>query len=335
MTRDGTSDAPGRVCPVHYRYRPGELARAPRVRADTVWVVGGLYGNLEALHAIRSQVEAERATGGRVALVFNGDFHWFDADPDDYLAVQRAVEAERAIAGNVELELSQPASGAGCGCAYPGFVDDATVDRSNRIIERLRTNVNEVRGLRDALAGLPRLLRLVVGGAITGVIHGDPESVAGWRFAFESITDPARPLSAAQVRAWADESGVDAFACSHTCLPWAASFGDIVVINNGSAGMPNFSGDPRVLVTRIAGDGSRHADSLYAIERSGVCWEAVAVTYDVEAWLQRFRRTWPPWSPAYESYHGRMTRGPEHDLAAVVALANAHSKRGRSRMALT
>jgi predicted phosphodiesterase len=285
-------------------------------------VVGGLYGNIEALHAIRAQIEAERATGRRVVLVFNGDFHWFDAVPDDCLAIERAVQAERAIAGNVELELSQPASGAGCGCAYPGFVDDATVDRSNRIIERLRANVNEVRGLRDPLVGLPRLLRLAVGGTITGVIHGDPESVAGWRFAFESVTDPAHPLSAAQVRAWADETGVDAFACSHTCLPWAASFGDIVVINNGSAGMPNFSGDPRVLVTRIAGDGSRHADSLYAIERSGVCWEAVAVTYDVEAWLRRFRRIWPPGSPAHESYHGRMTRGPEHDLEAVKALAN-------------
>lgn len=317
------SDGPGRVCPVHYRYQRGELGRAPRVRADTAWVVGGLYGNVEALHAIRAQVEAERATGRRAALVFNGDFHWFDADPDDCLAIQRAVQAERAIAGNVELELAQPEPGAGCGCAYPGFVDDATVDRSNRIIGRLRANVNEVRDLRDSLVGLPRLLRLAVGGTITGVIHGDPESVAGWRFAFERVTDPAHPLSTAQVRAWANESGVDAFACSHTCLPWAAPFGDIVVINNGSAGMPNFSGDPRVLVTRIAGDASPHPDSLYAIEKDGVRWEAVAVAYDVDAWLQRFRRIWPPGSPAYESYHGRMTRGPEHDLDAVKALVNA------------
>jgi hypothetical protein len=40
--------------------------------------------------------------------------------------------------GNVETELSDPVDGAGCGCAYPDWVDEGTVARSNRIIERLR-----------------------------------------------------------------------------------------------------------------------------------------------------------------------------------------------------
>jgi len=29
----------------------------------------------------------ERSAGTRVALVFNGDFHWFDAHPEDFAAV--------------------------------------------------------------------------------------------------------------------------------------------------------------------------------------------------------------------------------------------------------
>lgn len=284
-------------------------------------MVGGLYGNVEALDAIVARVAAERAAGKDAALVFNGDFHWFDADPDDYLAVQRVVRDAHAVSGNVELELADPHAGAGCGCAYPAFVDDAVVSRSNRIIERLRENVIAVRDRYGALDDLPRLLRLEVGGAVTGILHGDPEEVAGWRFAWESVTDSAAPLSTDQVRTWAEAGAVDAFACTHTCLPWAARFGDTVVINNGSAGMPNFAGDPRVLVTRIAADASRHPDALYGIERNGVRWEAVAVEFDTAAWLERFQRTWARGSPAYESYYERITRGPDHHLDRVTALA--------------
>lgn len=311
------SDAPGRSCPLHYRHRPGELARADEIEAEVAWVAGGLYGNPEALAAIRRAVAAERARGRRTALVFNGDFHWFDADPGDFAPLQDAVLAEHAIAGNVELELAQPDPGAGCGCAYPDFVDDVTVARSNRIIERLRDTAEAVPRARERLATLPRLLRLRVGDTVTGVIHGDPESVAGWQFAIEHVTDPQRPLPPEQVAAWAADGRVDAFACSHTCLPWAARLDDIVVINNGSAGMPNFRGDPRILVTRIAGAGHAHPQALYAIEDHGVRWEAVAVEYDSEAWWRRFLSTWPDGSPAHASYADRILHGPAFEPPAA------------------
>lgn len=35
----------GRVCPVRYRYGPGAIAGAPERLAETVYVIGGLYGN--------------------------------------------------------------------------------------------------------------------------------------------------------------------------------------------------------------------------------------------------------------------------------------------------
>ena len=37
---------PGRVCPVEYRYPPKVFDRAPEIVADTLYVVGGLYGNV-------------------------------------------------------------------------------------------------------------------------------------------------------------------------------------------------------------------------------------------------------------------------------------------------
>ena len=317
------TDAPGRSCPLHYRYRPGELARAETVAADVAWVVGGLYGNVDALAAIGERVEAERAGGARVALVFNGDFHWFDADAADFATVQAAALGERAIAGNVELELAQPDPGAGCGCAYPEFVDDATVECSNRIIERLQATAAALPRARDRLAALPRLLRLEVADSVTGIIHGDPESLAGWRFSIERATDPERPLAADTVSAWARDARVDAFACSHTCLPWAARFDGTVVINNGSAGMPNFAGDPRVVVTRVAPADSVHPEALYGRQRGNTRWDAVAIAYDSDAWWRRFRRTWPEGSPAHASYARRILHGPRFTPADAVPRVGA------------
>ena len=309
---------PGRSCPLHYRYRPDELAGAETIAADSAWIVGGLYGNVEALATIVAQVQRERASGARVALVFNGDFHWFDIDPADFATVQDAVLAERAITGNIELELAQPDPAAGCGCAYPDFVDQGTVERSNRIIERLQATAATLPGARERLAALPRLLRVQVGGTVTGIIHGDPGSIAGWQFAIESVNDVERPLAASTVTTWAGAARVGAFACTHTCLPWAARFGDVAVINNGSAGMPNFAGDPRGIVTRIAGTGQAHAQALYAVEHGATRWEAIAVDYDHARWWQRFLRAWPEGSPAHRSYARRIRQGPAFTPAQAV-----------------
>ncbi len=64
---------PGRSCPLHYRYTPEALAREPDLRAATLYVIGGLYGNWPALEAITALAEQERDP---VTLVFNGDFNW-------------------------------------------------------------------------------------------------------------------------------------------------------------------------------------------------------------------------------------------------------------------
>ena len=68
---------PGRTCPTAYRYSPRVFDRAPEIEADTLYVAGGLYGNVEALAAIAALAAREP---GPVTLVFNGDFHWFDVD---------------------------------------------------------------------------------------------------------------------------------------------------------------------------------------------------------------------------------------------------------------
>ena len=91
---------PGRACPLDYRYTPQAIAAAPPLEADVLWVVGGLYGNTEALATLSRLVDAE--TAARVEVVLNGDFHWFDASPDAFSAVAAGTAGWRAMRGNVE-----------------------------------------------------------------------------------------------------------------------------------------------------------------------------------------------------------------------------------------
>ena len=45
-------DRRGRSCPLAYRYQPEALAGPAQLEADTLYVVGGLYGNPAALAAV-------------------------------------------------------------------------------------------------------------------------------------------------------------------------------------------------------------------------------------------------------------------------------------------
>jgi len=143
---------PGRSCPLRYRYGAGAIARAPERAAETLYVAGGLYGNLPALDAIEALAAAERRA---VTVCFNGDFNWFDVDDGGFRAVNERVRAHDAIAGNVEAELVADDAGHGCGCAYPDSVEQTLVDRSNRIHARLRECASRHADILAWLATLP------------------------------------------------------------------------------------------------------------------------------------------------------------------------------------
>src|SRR5579872_1279701 len=60
--RTGSSgSAAGRNCPLDYTYDPAVFARPADFSAQVLYVVGGLYGNLPAAHAIERLAGAERA----------------------------------------------------------------------------------------------------------------------------------------------------------------------------------------------------------------------------------------------------------------------------------
>lgn len=155
----------------------------------------------------------------------------------------------------------------------------------------------------------------------------------GWRLAVE-LQEPLdhalraklgcseAATSHSQIRAWGEAAGVQALLCTHTCLPFfqdvpttreSANAPDngLVVCNNGSAGMPNFSGLTFGLATRVSSDPGIPHDSLYGLLHRGLRYDAIAISYDQEAWLGQFQSLWPKGSAAYESYYNRIRYGPE------------------------
>ncbi|MGE3993293.1 hypothetical protein [Pseudorhodoplanes sp.] len=295
-------EPPGRSCPADYATNPADLRRAADITAQSIYVVGGLYGNAFALDAIEALASAEKTT---VQLVFNGDAHWFDAEHDIFADLDRRMEQYPSIAGNIEMEIARNRDvGAGCGCAYPPYVDDGVVERSNAILEGLREIVP--RRCRSRLHALPKTLVACVGTLRIGIVHGDPISVAGWRFATEHLDDQS-------IRTWLngvkDASDVDVFASTHTCGAVMRDFdlpsGRLAIANNGSAGMSNFSNDRRGLITRISLDPSPHP-TAYGMQRGEVFIDALPVAFDYTRFVDQFDRVWPEGSPAAISYRRRI-----------------------------
>ena len=349
----------GRSCPLHYRYSPAQLAHGHTEPLDVLYVVGGLYGNALALDSALAAYEQEQ---GRKQLVFNGDFHWFDADPKVFARIEAGVSCHTALRGNVETELAlfephhdQQANDVGCGCAYPDWVDDATVQRSNRIMQRLASTTNAQQ--RERLANLPMLLRAQVGQLAIGLVHGDAESLAGWGFAQENLHAQPQTESSEQhlanIRNWFQTAEVDLFACSHTCLPVIKGLSPTKtharhawICNNGAAGMPNFKRDtsPRLpshqnrpsypqhgLLTRIATSpytGSRAhlglgLDSDLAPasrEQAHYHLDLIDIPVDLSAQRNAFVQQWPEGCDAYRSYDRRITAGPDYHPEQVIRI---------------
>ena len=314
---------PGRSCPLNYRYRPSVFARDVDLVAETVYVIGGLYGNLPALTAIIALAAKEVVPP---TLVFNGDFHWFDTDPHTFAAINAAVLEHTALRGNVETELRADADDAGCGCAYPDYVDDADVERSNEIMRALRRTAAQFPHEIARLAALPMHLVVQVGGQRIGIVHGDAESLAGWRFAHDSLHEPDNVAWLMDVCTSAHLAG---FASSHTCLPTFRQFGDgktgAFVINNGAAGMPNFGGTHYGLISRLSNRPAPDGWSQYGRQFGAMFVDAIPVHYDQAAFKAHFLADWPTGSPAHISYFSRIINGPAYAPPHALGLIRAAS----------
>ncbi len=308
------AERPGRSCPLAYRYLPSVLAREPELVADTVYVVGGLYGNPFALDAVLELAGAER---GPTTLVFNGDFNWFNVDPPCFSAINEEVLRHRALRGNVETELAADSGETGCGCAYPDWVDEEDVDRSNTMMRRLRETAGAFPLLRERLTALPMHLVARVGDARIGVVHGDASSLSGWTYSERALAGEA---ALSRLCDDLETARLDVIASTHTCLPVTATVmtarGRAALFNNGAAGMPNFRGTRFGLVTRISVHPA--SDAIYGTRLRSVHLDAVPVHYDHARWAKAFIANWPQGTAGHASYFGRITNGPDYEIDAAM-----------------
>ena len=316
---------PGRTCPLRYRYVPEVFASGAALRAETIYVVGGLYGNVESLRCVLEMKRAEEdATSSRVHLLFNGDFNWFDCDAESFREINEAVLLHAALTGNVEAELDSDENG--CGCSYPAYVEAQVVDRSNAIMQRLRERAAGFADLRARLAALPMRCSVEVGGQRIGVVHGDPESLSGWSLAWEVMPvpgasrrrDASELTSPERIAQYFERAQVSAFASTHTGYAFAQDFrvggARCLVINNGAAGLPNFRGTSFGVLTRISSRLEVPGESLYGTTLGSTRFDALPIHYDQAAWARRFLANWPEGSPGHQGYFKRIAQGPEFSV---------------------
>lgn len=309
-----TDHIAGRSCPLGYGYSPEVFMRPPELLASTLYVIGGLYGNPFALDTVEALASHEAEAP---QMVFNGDFHWFDLMPEVFADIHQRVMQHAVVRGNVETELATDDDVADCGCAYPADVSDDDVARSNHIITALRETASVALGSeRASMAALPMHLLAQVGPARIGIVHGDATSLAGWDFSRHLLDDPSRRGLNEQ---FFRKSDVSIFASSHTCAPLLRRFAfdgrACGIINNGAAGMPNFSGTQCGLVSRISLTSAPSTlkvvhQRVFRIDDIDLYVAAIALDYDHAAWHARFVGDWPAGSAANSSYLQRIEQGP-------------------------
>ncbi len=292
----------GRTCPTDYRLPADAFSAPASLACKVLYVIGGLYGNRQALDVIERKLASEPGA----AAVFNGDAHWFDCDPAIFSDIEQRLQRHHPLRGNVETELARSGDAFGCGCAYPEQTSADTVEHSNRIHQQLQQTVDSLPGMAEQLGKRAAWLVAEVAGEPVGITHGDEQSLAGWQCDHAALQRDERQQ---QLNVWFDQQGIRVLACSHTCSPAALSTGQWAVINNGAAGMPNFNNGRYGLLTRIAPTPS--ASAIYRAHVGKLVIEALPVNYDQQTFAAEFAHQWPADSPAAVAYGQRIKHGTD------------------------
>jgi len=252
------------------------------VVCDTVYVVGGLFGNEHALDAVEAMAGAEI---GRVEIVFAGDAHLLDVAPDAFARLERRLDGYPAIRGAVERRLI----GALPGLPPPlGAAEDAFSDIVDTLTPAFRRDAETAERLRR----LPDRFVCDVGGRRIHV--GLPEG----RTAGAVTVHPF--LAEAEIR------------------PETAG---IVTVFGGTAGIGNFWGDPRGVLTRVSVRRSPHA-AAYGMRSDGLFVDALHVPYDRTAALAAFDAAWPSDRAGVSDLRNRMARGGPNAISRAMPQAS-------------
>ncbi|MEI0560020.1 hypothetical protein R4L22_00380 [Brachyspira pilosicoli] len=299
------------ICPSDYALDKDSFKKVININNSTLYIVGGLYGNIESLKEINKMIENEKDKD--ILLIFNGDMHWFDKSADDFKKIEDMSENSQKLLGNVEKELFREGDYNGCGCSYPSYVSDDIVNRSNIIHKELKKVMDILPKYKNILSGRKKNITVEMMGQKIAITHGDEKSLSGWECSNESLERYERQN---ELDNWFIENDIDILASTHTCFPAAVKLKNGIVINNGAAGMPNFKGKLYGLITRISN--SVNENAVYRDRINNLYAEAVPVRYDNDRFLKWFDNLWPLGSEASVSYRDRIINGTEYGIEKAV-----------------
>jgi predicted phosphodiesterase len=228
---------------------------------------GGIYSNYLALAAAH-----DLARSLRVDAVFAlGDFGAFGPHPDRTVDFLRARDIP-CIQGNYEEALVDAAEDCRCGYTDPR---DNHYARISFDYTAARTSARH----KDWMAGLPRHLRLEIGGTRVLCCHGSPRRIN--EFLWASST------SDAFLRKLLEEYETDLLVCTHTGLHWsrflAPGNGGPArgIVNVGALGRPANNGRTEVWFAVVdAGGSDGKGGAGRAAKKGGLRVEFVPVPYD-------------------------------------------------------
>jgi putative phosphoesterase len=201
---------------------------------DRVAVITDIHGNLPALEACLSHIEAL----GIERIFCGGDLVGYGPHPNQVCA---AIEDRGipTIYGNYDYAIARDLID--CGCAY---VTQHDRDLGQQSVDWTLTHTD--RRSKDFMRDLPFDLHLDVGPNSVHLVHGSPRKVN--EYLFED-----KPASLYERLAKAEEASTLVF--GHTHKPWVREHGGVLFVNCGSVGKPK-DGDPRgafAVLSPIAG----------------------------------------------------------------------------------
>jgi predicted phosphodiesterase len=220
-----------------------------------VLLFGGPYGNLHATQAVL----AAAAQAGIAAdhVICTGDLVAYCGAPTETIAAVRAAGI-LVVMGNCDEHLASGADDCGCGFD-PGSACD-------RLSAAWYAYASSVVGADDRryLAGLPRSITLVIGGARLRIVHGSVARINAFVFAGTPVADKRAELAAADP--------VDGIVGGHCGLPFTEVIDGRLWHNPGVVGMPANDGTARVwysVLTPMPGGGVAIAHRALAYDHAG------------------------------------------------------------------
>lgn len=256
-------------------------------------IFSDIHGNLFALQAVLADIRARR-----VDMVFcGGDLVGYGAFPNEVISLIRENHIP-TIMGNYDQGIGHDSDD--CGCAYR---DELSRELGKKSVAWTRAKVTAEN--KSYLRNLSERISLKINGRKILMVHGSPRKINEYLFADRPIASIIRLFEA---------EDVEIITCGHTHLPYVHDLiveegletvtqadgkrvnrikpgGRYILINTGSVGFPK-DGDPRA------------GYALVDFQDSGIGYEVIRVSYDVEAMARAVEQSGLP-----VEYAGMLRRG--------------------------